>query len=149
MRLRYLLYLVALSCFAGCAKSGPDVAPVTGRITLDGQPLQYAIVTFQPDGKSAASSGTDKDGNYELMYKRGVVGAPVGKNRVTILLDVEQAHRPQIPLQTDLVREVKAGPNVFNFDLKSARKIRRTAPSFHRALPKYAGRNINIFFTRS
>ena len=42
----------------------------------------------------------------------------MGKNRVTILLDVEQAHRPQIPHQTDLVREVKAGPNVFNFDLR-------------------------------
>jgi hypothetical protein len=103
----------------GCAKSGTDVAPVTGRVTLDGQPLEFANVTFHAEGKSSASSSTDKDGRYELIYKRGVVGAPIGKSRVTILLNVEQAHRPQVPPQPDLEREVKPGPNEFNFDLKS------------------------------
>ena len=123
MRLRQVTCLIpALLLLTGCAKSAPDVAPVSGRVTLDGQPLEFAVVTFQPEGKAPATSGTDKDGRYELMYKRDVMGAPLGMNRVSILLDVEQAHRPQIPPQPDLKREVKPGPNVFDFDLTSNAK---------------------------
>jgi hypothetical protein len=122
MRLAQLCCLIPVLIFVGCAKPGADVAPVTGRITLDGQPLEFAVITFQPEGKSSASSGTDKDGHYELAYKRGVMGAPVGMSHVSILLDVEQAHRPQIKPQTDLKREVKPGPNVFDFDLKTDAK---------------------------
>src|SRR5262249_49096600 len=123
MRLRHVTCLIpALLLLTGCAQSAPDVAPVSGRITLDGKPREFAVATFQPDGKSPATSGTDKDGHYELMYKRGVMGAPLGMNRVSILLDVEQAHRPQIPPQADLQREVKPGPNVFDFDLTSNTK---------------------------
>lgn len=120
--MRYLSSFVVIALMAGCAKSGLDVAPVHGRVTLDGQPLQYAVVTFQPEGKSPASSGTDKDGHYELIYKRGIMGAPIGTSRVTILLDIQQSHRPQLKPQTDLTREVKPGPNEFNFDLKSDAK---------------------------
>jgi|1185.fasta_scaffold506110_1 hypothetical protein len=116
--MRYLLWLVVVAIVIGCGRSIADVAPVTGRVTLDGQPLQFAILTFHPAGKASASGGTDKDGRYTLLYKRGVMGAPIGLNRVTILLDVEQSHRPQLT-PTELEREVKPGPNVIDFDLKS------------------------------
>jgi hypothetical protein len=122
MPIRYLGCLVWIALLAGCGKPGPDVAPVSGRVTLDGQPLEFAIVTFHADGKSPATSGTNKDGRYELIYKRGVMGAPLGMNKVTILLNVEQAHRPQLGPQSDLAREVKPGPNFFDFDLKSTEK---------------------------
>jgi hypothetical protein len=116
--------LASLALLTGCAKTGADVAPVSGRITLDGKPLPFAIVTFQPEGKSAASSGTDKDGHYELMYKRGVMGAPVGKNRVTILPGADPFPKglvipPSYNSESKLHADVKPGPNVFNFDLKS------------------------------
>jgi hypothetical protein len=118
MTARCLLRLSAVALVLGCGKSSADVAPVSGRVMLDGQPLQFAIVTFQPTGKGSAASGTDKDGHYTLLYKRGVMGAPVGKNRVTILLDVEQSHHTQLT-PTEIEREVKPGPNVIDFDLKS------------------------------
>jgi hypothetical protein len=121
MPLQCLLCAAAVVVLTGCGGPSAAVAPVSGRVTLDGQPLSFAIVTFQPEGKSSATGGTDKNGNYELMYKRGVMGSLIGASRVTILLNVEQAHRPQLG-PTDLQREVKAGPNVFNFDLKSASK---------------------------
>jgi hypothetical protein len=122
MRIRYLLCFVAFSCCAGCAKS--DVAPVTGRITLDGKPLGSAMVLFQLEGKSAASSGTDKDGRYELVYKRGVMGAPVGTNRVTILPGPDPFPRgliipPRYSAESQLHADVEPHPNVFNFDLKT------------------------------
>jgi hypothetical protein len=118
-RVPHLWLLMLIGLAAGCNKSGQDIAPVTGRVTLDGKPLQFAVVTFHPEGKSTASSTTDKEGRYELLYKRGVLGAPVGMSRVSILLDVEQAHRPQLSPQADLKREVKPGPNTIDFELKS------------------------------
>jgi hypothetical protein len=128
MRTRYLLYVIALSCCAGCAKSGQDVAPVTGRITLDGKPLESAMVTFHAEGKSAASSGTDKDGRYELVYKRGVMGAPVGPNRVTILPGPDPFPRdlvlpPRYNAESQLHADVKPDQkNEFNFDLTTDAK---------------------------
>ncbi len=85
------------------------------------------MVIFQQEGKSAASSGTDKDGHYELMYKRGVNGAPVGPNRVTILPGPDPFPRdliipPRYSAESKLQADVKPGPNEFNFDLKTAEK---------------------------
>src|SRR5215210_2304472 len=41
--------VVLLAALAGCGKSGPQIAPVHGHVTLDGQPLMNADVMFQPD----------------------------------------------------------------------------------------------------
>jgi hypothetical protein len=127
MRLVHLSFLCAGLVFAGCAKSGADVAPVTGRITLDGKPLGFAQVIFQQEGKSAASSGTDKDGRYDLYYKRGVRGAPVGPNRVTVLPGPDPFPRglvipPRYNSESKLQADVKSGPNEFNFDLTTEEK---------------------------
>jgi hypothetical protein len=127
MGLRRFGLLVTVLVFVGCAKPGADVAPVQGHVTLDGKPLAFAILTFQPEGKAPASGGTDKDGHYELMYKRGVMGAPVGPNAVSIQLNVYAGEKGRtLPerynSQTELVREVKPGPNEINFELTSGDK---------------------------
>jgi hypothetical protein len=119
---------VLLLSFAGCGKTGADVAPVTGRITLDGKPLEKADIVFQPDGSKPPSSGrTDADGRYQLVYKRGVMGGMVGSNtvRITISSDVVP-NPPNIPArynaESELTKEVKTGQNEFNFDLTSNEK---------------------------
>ncbi|MEX2308070.1 MAG: carboxypeptidase-like regulatory domain-containing protein [Pirellulales bacterium] len=111
---------------AGCREGGPEIAPVSGRVTLDGRPLVNADVSFQPDGAQRASGGrTDADGRYQLMYKRGQEGAIVGEHTVRIWVSREiVANPPHIPARYDteseLRREVKAGENnVFDFDLKT------------------------------
>jgi hypothetical protein len=118
------LLLVVL--FSGCGVGGPAVAPVSGRVTLDGRPLVNADVTFQPDGELRASGGrTDADGRYRLMFKRGQEGALAGEHTVRIAVSRELvSNPPRIPArydtQSELRREVKAGEeNVFDFDLKS------------------------------
>lgn len=99
-----------------------------GRVTLDGRPLEMVDVVFQPDdGKSSATSRTDPDGHYELLYKRGVVGAPTGKHTVRIEFTSNIVKNPpNIPdrynKQSELHREVKSGVNDFDFDLKSEGK---------------------------
>jgi hypothetical protein len=121
---------------AGCGQSGPEVAPVSGRVTLDGQPIFEAEVLFQPDDRKSPSYGfTDRDGRYELGYKRGVKGALIGWHTVSIQMDTEivgpngkLTRRPQaIPRryyeQSELRREVKAGEdNVIDFALASEKK---------------------------
>src|SRR5262249_34965527 len=90
--MRYRLALLALALPAVGCGGGPKVAPVSGRVTLDGQPLAGASVNFQPlsDGNNlnpgpGSYGKTDADGRYSL---RVVVddrpGAFVGKHRVEI-----------------------------------------------------------------
>jgi hypothetical protein len=76
----------------GCGGTGP-VARVSGRVTLAGQPLANATVTFQPvqqadspAPKTVGSVGTtDSDGRYELrLIANDNPGAAVGQHRVTI-----------------------------------------------------------------
>src|SRR4051812_39397623 len=120
------LFLSALlvGC-AGCGASTQEIAPVHGRITLDGQPIQYASVVFTAAGKLPSGGYTDESGSYELMYKRGIKGAPIGTNHVTILQDPQRTRGPQrIPARynenSDLQREVKPGDNEINFELTTA-----------------------------
>jgi hypothetical protein len=119
-------FIATAILLGGCGETGPELAPVTGRITLDGKPLQSASVTFQPDDmKPPSFGGTDADGRYELMRKRGIVGALVGQHTVRITVSRAVVANPRrIPERynsaSDLRREVKAGENnEFNFELTS------------------------------
>jgi hypothetical protein len=82
---------VALVGAAGCGGSYP-LAPVSGRVTMDGQPLANAAVTFQPVptekgiNPGPGSGGfTDADGRYTLkLVSDGSRGAVIGKHIVRI-----------------------------------------------------------------
>ena len=114
--------------FGGCRKSGPELAPVSGRVTLAGKPLEKADIVFQPeDGRSPASGRTDAEGRYELAYKRGMMGGPVGQNTVQISVSRELVRNPpqiaaRFNSQSELRREVKAGQNEFDFDVTTVGK---------------------------
>jgi hypothetical protein len=75
---------------AGCSKIPAGVVPVSGRVTLDGQPLAGAVVTFQPirpdDPRACGSTGrTDAEGRYVLkLIDPTTPGALVGRHVVTI-----------------------------------------------------------------
>lgn len=91
------IYL-ALGCLllAGCGR-GHAVAPVAGRVTVDGSPVENVVVTFTPVGEAAdpgpGSFGrTDSDGRYSLNVagtRRS--GAVLGRHRVTLVYRDEAA----------------------------------------------------------
>jgi hypothetical protein len=123
------ILLALLLCLVfGCGPGGPEVAPVKGRVTLDGRPLNTVDIVFQPtNGDSPSTSRTDADGNYEMLYKRGVMGARTGEH--TVRIDFTSniiSNPPKIPprynTQSELKEEVKRGENTFNFELKSEPK---------------------------
>jgi hypothetical protein len=97
-------------------------------VTLDGQPLVNADITFQPEDAPRGSTGrTDADGRYELAYKRGQMGAIVGPHIVRIEFSTEVVRNPPpIPARyaakSELHPEVKPGDNNLDFDLKSDAK---------------------------
>lgn len=81
--------LAALSmALAGCGGSakGPQLAPVSGVVTLDGQPLAGAHVVFQPAGEKASPSVADTgtDGTFQLAFNRASNGALPGSHTVRI-----------------------------------------------------------------
>jgi hypothetical protein len=122
------LVLVA-TLLSGCSGSGPEVAPVSGRVTLDGAPLAGARIRFQPEASGGSPSyGTaDQDGNYVLGYKRGQPGALIGWHVIRIERgghgESDDKSRPKaLPARyntaSELREEVKAGEdNVIDFAL--------------------------------
>ena len=79
-----LVVSVLLAALTGCA--GDDrVAEVSGTVTLDGDPIDAANVTFMPtEGGRPAVAVTDADGNYALSTFGDKDGAVIGTHTVTI-----------------------------------------------------------------
>jgi hypothetical protein len=90
MRFIAAFAVVLVSC-AGCGQRLP-VAPVSGTITLDGQPLADAHITTQPIATDSRNPGpgsfgrTDAEGHFELeLVNPPMKGAIIGEHRVMIL----------------------------------------------------------------
>ena len=87
---RGLLLLTAciLGMVSGCSRGRqyPPTHSVSGVVTVDGQTVADAIVSFLPDnGQYPANGSTDASGRYELTsFTRGD-GAMEGSFRVTIV----------------------------------------------------------------
>ena len=123
----------ALLVAAGCGPAGPKLGAVSGTITLDGEPLPLATVEFQPKfaGGVPSYATTDTSGRYTLRYTVKRWGAQLGPHvvRITTYRDEQGDGQPrrQIPErlpgryheQSELVREVVAGENKFDFELSS------------------------------
>jgi hypothetical protein len=125
---------------AGCSSS--NIAPVSGRVTLDGKPLAGVHIGFQPIAKpgnmnpgGGSYAMTDSDGQYKLLLVEGEQpGAVVGKHRVEITArsevpaNIDPPKRPPpkvfVPAKysrnSELTFEVPPGGTAeANFELKS------------------------------
>ncbi|EAQ78991.1 hypothetical protein [Blastopirellula marina] len=134
MSFRSPLASVAFVAFCSIALSGcydrgpklPPTVPVSGNVTLNGQPLTRGIITFSPVEPGPASSGQVIDGQIVELRSNGIKsGVVVGEHRVTIYdEDVESGSVDIVPnrygsLDTALQASVtETGPNAFTFELK-------------------------------
>lgn len=79
-----LICLVGLAMLAGCG-GGDGLAPVKGRVLLDGQPVAGAAVMFEPEGGGVPATGvTDASGEFSLATSGKGAGATLGKNGVSV-----------------------------------------------------------------
>ena len=122
---RGLTLVAGCLLLAGCG-SEDGLARVRGRVTFNGEPLEGAIVQFEPVAKEGSPSAgkTDAQGRYELMHTFDTPGALPGGHVVTIRTAdayYDEAGRERIPAkynaQTELKRAVEPGRNTIDFDL--------------------------------
>jgi hypothetical protein len=125
-----LLLLTASLLALGCG-NGPRKYPVSGRVTLDGNPLEAGDIYFMPvDPNVAAEAGKITAGAFRF-------DSPDGKMRVEIRASREVPGKKSpmgnvqklefIPArynrETTLEAEVQPkGENVFTFELRSGEK---------------------------
>lgn len=78
--------LATLAClaFAGCNDGRPTRVPVSGTVTLDGQPLTYGNVRFVPTSDRPSSGKLDERGRFTLQCYDGGDGAVVGPHRIQV-----------------------------------------------------------------
>jgi hypothetical protein len=137
LRSRSLFWIVGACLLVGCggASDRPDLGTVTGTVTLDDKPLGNVWVMFSPTTGRTSVGRTDENGKYELMYLEETKGANLGSHKVAIMTyhedeleelraASEEPVKEPIPAkfnsQTTLTADVKEGPNVIDFPLKSA-----------------------------
>lgn len=131
-----VLSALASLIVSGCGDSGPELADVTGKVTLNGTPVPYAFVRFQPitPRGTYASAYTNAEGEYTLLFSRSANGAIVGQHSVTVRtsgkdeIEIEDRNTglmtvPPLPdgylehLQVEFEREVQSGSNVHDFEI--------------------------------
>jgi hypothetical protein len=84
--IRRLALLCCVATLAGCSPGGPALGKVSGRVTLDGQPVAKAAVTFVPQtGGRPAMAVTDDSGQYKLDSSTDKAGVPTGTYSVTVI----------------------------------------------------------------
>lgn len=120
-----LSFLTLGGCGGGDAKL-PPLAPVSGIVRLDGQPLKNALVTFAPPNTRMSAGRTDEQGRYDLSFNKDLMGAAVGTHVVRISrrdADPEVANVEQIPARynenSQLTAVVQEGDNEISWDLQS------------------------------
>ena len=88
MRLSGTLAILPLiaTLFVGCGSRGPALYSVTGKVTLDGQPVPNVNVAFFPSDAKLPSSGgvTNSAGVYKLTTSQGMAGAVAAKHKVSV-----------------------------------------------------------------
>lgn len=116
LRLCFLCVFASITIVIGAASAGcssSNVAPVSGRVKLDGKPLAGVHVGFQPIAKpgnvnpgGGSYAMTDSDGQFKLLLVEGEQpGAIVGQHRVEITA------RSEVPANIDPPR--RPTPKVF------------------------------------
>ena len=82
-----IAFFIGFFALSGCGGNG--LAPVNGRVLLDGKPIENAAVMFQSeDGGVPATGITGPNGEFTLTTTGLGNGASLGMNGVTIVKSV-------------------------------------------------------------
>lgn len=139
MRRGSCLVLIPVSLLVGCNSQSVAVVPVSGKVTLDGQPLVGATLSFQPitdkSSTNQAAMGsygkTDAEGKFTLrLIDPDKPGALVGRHAVTVTtavsadpasdeLKVKQPERLPVAARTKEVEIPVGGTDRANLELSS------------------------------
>jgi hypothetical protein len=128
---------IAILLTIGCGATGPEMMPVSGKVTQNGNPVAEAKILLHPQqqlptGIPLPMAISDERGDFKVTSLSNGDGALPGMYRVTVELrapsksgeETIRDGRHLLPLRysdpatSDLVREVKPGENRWEpFDL--------------------------------
>jgi hypothetical protein len=128
-----LLAVFALGC-----DNRPARQPISGTVTVDGKPLYYGTITFEPEVRGPRAAASIRDGKYEIESSRGplsgptlvVIRSPKFPHELSLpedtseLADLALQYTEALPARYNAKTELQAivtdeGPNEFNFELTS------------------------------
>jgi hypothetical protein len=131
---RAALFLSCLALALGCSGGkGVTLAPVSGTVTVDGQPVTSGQVTFirtttKDEEKSGLSAGTIDSGGKYTIFTDGKAGVPPGTYKITVTPSMVPVDgkaptanfnaKYRDPSATPLQKEVVASPEAGRYDLK-------------------------------
>lgn len=90
------LMLVGCSGRDALDYSGIELLDVTGRVTLNGEPLAGAVITFEDDQKRTSIGQTDDHGRYRLRFDHARFGCRPGRQivRITTAKSLDEGDDP-------------------------------------------------------
>jgi|SoiMethySBSTD1v2_1073268.scaffolds.fasta_scaffold1481692_2 hypothetical protein len=130
----------ALLCvvLTGCGNSeytGQQRFPLSGKVTVDGQPMEFGVISFLPQGEGGRVSGSPiKNGAYSIDE---AMGPTAGKYRVEIRWnkptgrrvkdaygeEIMDEYKEGLPAKyhtsSELAADVSSKQTTFDFDLKT------------------------------
>lgn len=127
--MRTLLCFFLILAIVGC---GNPVATVTGKVTLDGKPLETGNIGFHPTGSGPVATTTiGAGGSFTVGTEASAV--PGSYQVVIIANEVKESKAPGAVLMpkritpeaygkkesTPLKADLKSGSNTISFDLKN------------------------------
>lgn len=106
--IRLLLSILLLS---GCGgQDNTPRFPVSGKILLEGAPVDGAVVAFsRDDGSATAVAMTDEMGQFQLNVPPGKRGVPAGKYRVSVRKSSMATDYKEPTTFAEMEREHQAG----------------------------------------
>jgi hypothetical protein len=96
---------VAATVLGGC---GGNVAPVEGKVSYQGKPLEFGTVVFRPAKGPEARGAIGSDGTFRLSTFGNGDGAVLGKHQVAIIC--VETQRPGA--QADAGKETGVGKSL-------------------------------------
>ncbi len=134
---RFFTILLICAASSACGKSGTplgEMAPVSGKVTVDGQAVTSGQVSLIPTDASISTGGSvcagtiDSSGNY-VINTAGKTGAPLGKYKVTVTVPMVPTGGGKMPsapyhskfsdqAKTPLTFTVEANPQPGAYDIK-------------------------------
>lgn len=125
---------------AGCGGKeyeGDQRFPLSGKVTVDGEPMQYGVISFLPQDKAGRVSGAPiRDGAYSVPEARGATAGtyrvemhwnkltgkkiPNPMDKEEMIDELEEGLPPE--LQKDPERTVQVGPDQTTFDFNLTTK---------------------------
>jgi hypothetical protein len=112
---------LALAAPIGLSTGPAGLAPVTGQVQLNGQPISDVLICFDAEGDHSACASADVDGSFRIYTRGRGRGLAPGTYRVHLF---SAPGGPSVPSKyqdagtSGLVVDVDQDWNDFSFDLR-------------------------------